>query len=117
MPIYEYQCAQCGHQFEILQKVSDEPLRHCDACGEEALTKLISATNFQLKGTGWYKTPPTEGRSGGDKSSVLAPAKGESTSTSDAQAGASGSDKASETAAANPAGVTTATAVKTSKDD
>jgi putative FmdB family regulatory protein len=60
MPIYEYQCAKCGHQLEVLQKVSDEPLLRCDACGENALSKLISATNFQLKGSGWYKAAPTD---------------------------------------------------------
>lgn len=63
MPIYEYQCAQCGHQFEKLQKLSDEPLRVCTACGKEALSKLMSATNFQLKGSGWYKAGPTESSS------------------------------------------------------
>jgi putative FmdB family regulatory protein len=60
MPIYEYQCAKCGHQCEVLQKVSDEPLRRCMACGEDSLDKLISATNFQLKGSGWYKAAPSE---------------------------------------------------------
>lgn len=59
MPIYEYQCAKCGHQLEVLQKFSDEPLRRCTACGEDSLTKLISATNFQLKGGGWYKASPS----------------------------------------------------------
>lgn len=59
MPIYEYQCAKCGHQLEVLQKFSDEPLRRCVACGEDSLTKLISATNFQLKGGGWYKASPS----------------------------------------------------------
>ncbi len=56
MPIYEYQCTACGHKHEALQKFSDEPLTLCPNCQQEALTKLISAAGFQLKGSGWYAT-------------------------------------------------------------
>lgn len=56
MPTYEYQCAACGHQLEAFQKITEEPLTDCPSCQKSALTKLISATNFQLKGTGWYVT-------------------------------------------------------------
>ncbi|WP_331712577.1 MULTISPECIES: FmdB family zinc ribbon protein [Serratia] len=56
MPIYEYACGACSHRLEKLQKFSDAPLTDCPACGQPALTKLISATGFQLKGTGWYAT-------------------------------------------------------------
>lgn len=56
MPIYEYQCDACQHLFETLQKMSDDPLTTCPACGKEALTKLISASQFHLKGEGWYVT-------------------------------------------------------------
>jgi putative FmdB family regulatory protein len=56
MPFYEYQCRHCGHQTEVLQKVSDPPLRKCPACGRNGLTKLISAPIFRLKGGGWYET-------------------------------------------------------------
>lgn len=56
MPIYEYKCDKCGHQLETIQKFSDPPLLECPACGEHALSKLISAAGFQLKGTGWYVT-------------------------------------------------------------
>lgn len=56
MPIYEYKCDKCGHQLETIQKFSDPPLSECPACGEHALSKLISASAFQLKGTGWYVT-------------------------------------------------------------
>ncbi len=72
MPIYEYQCAQCGHEFDALQKVSDEPLRVCTACGQETLNKMVSATNFQLKGGGWYKAAPTDnsGSAGSDAKSA-----------------------------------------------
>jgi putative FmdB family regulatory protein len=56
MPIYEYRCSKCQHKLEALQKFSDAPLTTCPACGESALTKLVSAAGFQLKGSGWYQT-------------------------------------------------------------
>ena len=56
MPIYEYQCTDCGHELEALQKMSDDPLRDCPDCGKPALQKLISAAGFRLKGAGWYET-------------------------------------------------------------
>ena len=55
MPIYEYECAKCGKTIEVIQKMSDKPLKKHEACGG-ALTKLISASGFQFKGTGWYVT-------------------------------------------------------------
>lgn len=56
MPIYEYKCPSCKHQFEILQKMSDDPLMQCPNCHKDGLEKVISSTQFQLKGTGWYVT-------------------------------------------------------------
>ncbi len=56
MPIYEYQCSACGHRLESIQKMSDQPLVACPVCHQSALQKLVSASRFQLKGTGWYAT-------------------------------------------------------------
>ncbi|HZI83601.1 MAG TPA: zinc ribbon domain-containing protein [Casimicrobiaceae bacterium] len=56
MPIYEYRCAACGHELEVLQKLSEPPLSDCPECRKSALTKLVSAAGFQLKGSGWYAT-------------------------------------------------------------
>ena len=56
MPIYEYACRSCEHQFETIQKASEEPLSDCPECGEAALRKLLSAPVFRLKGSGWYET-------------------------------------------------------------
>lgn len=53
MPIYEYRCKKCGHHLEIIQKISDRPLRKCRECGG-VLEKLVSRAAFQLKGGGWY---------------------------------------------------------------
>src|SRR5262245_25202440 len=55
MPIYEYGCAECGHRLEEQQKMSDPPLVTCPSCGKDRLEKLISATAFQLRGSGWGK--------------------------------------------------------------
>ena len=56
MPIYEYKCSNCGHQFEKIQKFSDDPLKKCPNCDKNALNKLISIPSFRLKGSGWYET-------------------------------------------------------------
>ena len=56
MPIYEYECRQCGHVFDALQKMSDAPHTDCPDCGKPELRKLLSAPNFRLKGGGWYET-------------------------------------------------------------
>src|ERR1700692_2873536 len=55
MPIYEYECAKCRKKIEVIQKMSDNPLKKHEKCGG-SLTKLISAAGFQFKGTGWYVT-------------------------------------------------------------
>lgn len=62
MPFYEYSCSACGHELEAMQKISEEPLRECPACGEHQLVKLISAAGFRLKGGGWYETDFKSGR-------------------------------------------------------
>jgi putative FmdB family regulatory protein len=56
MPIYEYRCQACGFEKEFLQKLSDAPISECPSCGKAAMSKLVSAAGFQLKGTGWYAT-------------------------------------------------------------
>ena len=55
MPIYEYQCPDCHHQFEALQSFSDDPITDCPQCGGNQVSKLISRSSFILKGGGWYK--------------------------------------------------------------
>lgn len=56
MPIYEYQCKECEHYLDALQKVGDEPMLTCPSCGKESLKRLVSAPRFRLKGKGWYET-------------------------------------------------------------
>lgn len=56
MPFYEYECENCKFYIELLQKVSDAPLKKCPSCGKSAMKKLVSAPVFRLKGSGWYET-------------------------------------------------------------
>ena len=62
MPIYEYACTKCGHQLEVMQKISDKPLTRCPECRSK-LEKLFSQTSFQLKGAGWYVTDYSQKKS------------------------------------------------------
>lgn len=55
MPIYEYECTECGQIEEAIQKFSDKPLMKCKHCTGR-LHKLVSQSSFHLKGTGWYVT-------------------------------------------------------------
>ncbi len=55
MPLYEYECQTCHHQFEVQQKFSDPLIDKCIRCGNE-VRKLISAPGIMFKGTGWYVT-------------------------------------------------------------
>ncbi len=55
MPLYEYQCQDCGHKFEARQKANDPPKKKCPKCGGQ-LRKVISAPALQFKGKGWYVT-------------------------------------------------------------
>lgn len=57
MPIYEYQCQKCDSVFEMMQSISAKPLKSCqmDGCSGK-VTRLVSASGFILKGSGWYAT-------------------------------------------------------------
>ncbi|MGH1440249.1 MAG: FmdB family zinc ribbon protein [Cellvibrionaceae bacterium] len=62
MPIYEYQCSECQHELEALQKMSDPALVDCPECSKPALVKKISAAAFRLSGSGWYETDFKSGK-------------------------------------------------------
>ena len=100
MPIYEYQCRNCGYRLDALQKMSDPPLIDCPECGQASLKKLVSAPHFRLKGSGWYETDfKNSGREksgGGDKESTPEAAGGgkEASSGKDAEGGKSESGSA-----------------------
>jgi putative FmdB family regulatory protein len=69
MPIYAFQCAECGHSFDRLQKLSDADPTVCPSCGAEAVKRQITAPSFRLAGGGWYET---DFKKDGDKKRNLA---------------------------------------------
>jgi len=56
MPLYDFQCAECGHQDEVLRKASDPSTSICPKCEKETFSKMLSAPSFKLNGSGWYET-------------------------------------------------------------
>lgn len=56
MPIYDFECSQCGCQQELLRKVSAPAVDTCPQCHQPTFVKKVSAPNFQLTGSGWYAT-------------------------------------------------------------
>ncbi len=54
MPIYEYACEKCQHEFEVEQRITDDPVRTCPECRSRKVKRLISQTSFVLKGSGWF---------------------------------------------------------------
>jgi putative FmdB family regulatory protein len=99
MPLYEYECAKCGHRFEVIQKFSDPLVTKCPKCGG-AVHKLMSSPAFHLKGTGWYATDYAKKDSGapskndsGSKSSGDSKEKSESKSDGDSSKAASSEAK------------------------
>ncbi len=124
MPIYEYQCLECGEKSELLQRMSDPPLANCPSCNGP-VRKLISAPAVQFKGTGWYVTdyagkkgaPPSKsegGKSeGGSESKSEGKSEGKSeskseggssSSNSSSSSGSSGSSSSSESKGSSGSG-------------
>ena len=99
MPIYEYACAKCGRTIETIQKFSDKPLKKHEGCGGK-LTKLISASGFQFKGTGWYVTDYA--RKGNNQSGDSSKADSRETSSSEKKEGSA--DKPAPAKAAKDSG-------------
>lgn len=93
MPLYEYQCEQCGHRFEVIQKFSDAPLTECTKCGGP-VQKLLSSPAIQFKGSGWYITDYARA---GKSDAAAGAAKSESGSSSTEGASAKGEAKAEGT--------------------
>jgi putative FmdB family regulatory protein len=104
MPIYGYQCAQCGHELEIMQRMSDSPLTDCPACSGK-LSKLLYPVGVQFKGAGFYST---DYKGGGKESKTT-----ESTSS---EAKSDSGDKPKTEAKSEPAATTSTPAASSSSD-
>ena len=92
MPIYEYACKKCDGEFEVSQRITDEPLKRypCPHCGKRtAVTKLISRSSFHLKGSGWYMTDYGKN---GSKSSDSDDAKSSESKSSESKSSGTKSD-------------------------
>jgi len=104
VPIYEYRCDKCGDSFDVLQRMSDDPLVTCEKCGG-TLRKVLHPVAIHFKGSGFYTTDYGKGsghRSGrGDASSNGGESSGESKSSSEGKS--SDGEKASESSVAKPA--------------
>ena len=102
MPMYEYQCAACGHRLEAIQKFSDKPLKSCPKCKKAKLEKLLSRSAIQFKGSGWYitdyakKSSPDNVKAEGDggavesKSEAAGDTSGEASSQTSGKTGSEG---------------------------
>jgi putative FmdB family regulatory protein len=107
MPIYEYRCLDCGHQFELMQKFSDPPAETCTSCSG-TVQKLISRSAFHLKGSGWYVTD--YGRNGGAHDKGTGKSDSESSTESGDKKSTSESSGSASTASANTESTKSATA-------
>ena len=105
MPLYEYECTECGHRTELLQRYGDPPLDKCPECGS-TVRKLFSAPAVQFKGTGWYVTDyankgkrpdSTKDSSGGDKDSSGGDKESKSSSGDSSSSDSSSDSKKTET--------------------
>jgi len=79
MPIYAFECAECGHAFDRLQKLSDPDPETCPSCGRPAVKRQVTAPSFRLAGGGWYET---DFKKDGDKKRNLADGGGAAASSS-----------------------------------
>ena len=104
MPIYAFQCAECGHPFDRLQKMSDPDPDACPSCGANAVKRQVTAPSFRLSGSGWYET---DFKKDGDKKRNLSEgtdsSSKSSTESKPAAADASSAPKTESKAEAKPA--------------
>jgi len=105
MPIYAYKCDACGHAKDVLQKMSDDPIIDCPACGAPKFSKQLTAPGFQLKGTGWYAT---DFKGGGAAAAAAQSTDAAGTATADAVSASPTPSSGSEAAA--PASASSAAA-------
>ncbi|MER5628656.1 FmdB family zinc ribbon protein [Streptosporangium sp. NPDC002544] len=94
MPTYQYACSACNHQFEIVQKFSDDALTECPSCAGD-LRKVFSAVGIVFKGSGFYRTDSRSSSSSTVSSSTSSDSSGSSKS-SDSSSSSTSSDSKSD---------------------
>jgi putative FmdB family regulatory protein len=98
MPVYEYECKQCGSRFEKMQPITAEPLSECVNCGQGPIRRVFQPVGVIFKGSGWYITDnrnsskSTPEKSDGADKSTESSGGGEATAKSDAPSGSDASD-------------------------
>ena len=121
MPLYEYRCDACNHQFEVIQKFSDAPIAVCPSCGGGPIGKLLSSPAIQFKGSGWYITDyprKEQGRSGKGGESSKGDDSGQSagSTSGESKGGESKSSESSSTSSTSPSsGASSSTAAADKK--
>jgi putative FmdB family regulatory protein len=105
MPIYEYACKKCGN-FDIMQRITEEPLKKCPTCGGAKVTKLISRSAFHLKGSGWYMTD--YGKNGSTKTSGSGSEETKSSSSETKESKTTSESSASTSSSSTPSPSSTA---------
>jgi putative FmdB family regulatory protein len=104
MPTYSYRCSACNHTFDKVQRITEDAIKVCEACGAETASRLITSGNFVLKGSGWYG----DLYSGSSNKKNAAPADSSSSTTSSTKAaGCDGAGACAAPAAATPTTTTT----------
>ncbi len=98
MPIYEYRCTACGHQIEVMQKMSERKLRKCSRCSGR-LEKLISRAAFQLRGGGWASEGYAKDKDTDKDKDKKKASKSESSESSKTKSGDAASDSSPKKAA------------------
>jgi putative FmdB family regulatory protein len=117
MPTYGYRCGSCGHEFEIRQRITEQPLTTCPKCGGK-LAKMVYPAGVIFTGSGYYTTDyKGSGKDGGASSNGVAPTaegssesktetKSESKSETKSEAKAEPKSKSSETKSESKSGST-----------
>jgi putative FmdB family regulatory protein len=100
MPLYEYECENCGDLFEVIQKFADEPLTQHEKCGGK-VHRILSAPALQFKGSGWYVNDYAKGGNSAGASKKPDSASGNSNSSGDSASTSSSSTPASTPAEKN----------------
>lgn len=94
MPTYEYLCKSCGHRFEIWQRMSDEPLMVCPACGAD-IRRVVFPAGIVFKGSGFYKTDHANGSAHAEAGHAAKSEEGTSSETKKTEGGESGTSSKS----------------------
>jgi putative FmdB family regulatory protein len=98
MPTYDYQCQKCGFEFEREQRITEDPIKTCPECKSRKAKRLLSPSNFILKGGGWYADG--YGSSGGKKSADDGGSAESSSSSSESES--SSGDKSGDKSSKKP---------------